>query len=169
VNQLSESDSGAITEQLGRTPRSVNSIAYRCPCGQPAVTETLPRLADGTPFPTTFYLTCPKASGAVGSLEATGLMKDMTKRLADDPELAQRYRQAHESYLEHRRELGEVAEIDGISAGGMPERVKCLHVHLAHSLAAGPGVNPFGDETRELVGEWWAGGSCVAQEEDTPS
>ncbi|MGH8876284.1 MAG: DUF501 domain-containing protein [Stackebrandtia sp.] len=164
MNQLSESDTDAIKAQLGRPPRAVKSIAFRCPCGNPAVTETLPRLEDGTPFPTTFYLTCPKASGAVGTLEASGLMKEMTQRLAADPELAQRYRSAHESYLAHRAELGEVPEIEGVSAGGMPERVKCLHVHLAHSLAAGRGVNPFGDEAREAIGEWWANGPCVETE-----
>lgn len=160
----SHRDRAAIAAQLGRPPRAINSIAYRCPCGNPAVTETLPRLEDGTPFPTTFYLTCPKASGAIGTLEASGLMKEMTARLAEDPELARRYREAHESYLEHRAKLGEVPEIEGVSAGGMPERVKCLHVHLAHALAAGPGVNPFGDEARELIGEWWAAGPCVDAE-----
>lgn len=164
---MSADDQRAITAQLGRPPRGVKSVAYRCPCGNPAVTETLPRLPDGTPFPTTFYLTCPKASGAIGTLEASGLMKEMTARLAADPELAKRYHRAHESYLEHRRSLGEVPEIEGVSAGGMPQRVKCLHVHLAHTLAAGPGVNPFGDEAREAIGDWWAGGACVAEEESS--
>lgn len=161
MSQLSDADRATITAQLGRPPRGVHSIAYRCPCGKPAVTETLPRLPDGTPFPTTFYLTCPKAAGAIGTLEASGLMREMTQRLADDPQLADRYRRAHESYLAHRAGLGEVPEIDGVSAGGMPDRVKCLHVHLAHSLAVGEGVNPFGDEAREAIGEWWSKGCCV--------
>jgi len=161
VTPLSDTDRDAITEQLGRPPRSVNAVAYRCPCGNPAVTETLPRLADGTPFPTTYYLTCPKASSAVGRLEGEGLMREMTQRLAEDPDLAKQYRAAHEAYLQRRAELGEVPEIEGVSAGGMPDRVKCLHVHLAHSLAAGEGVNPFGDETRDAIGSWWADGACV--------
>lgn len=165
MSEFTEDDRIDVTRQLGRPPRGVNSIAYRCPCGKPAVTETLPRLDDGTPFPTTYYLTCPKAAGAVGTLEAGGVMKEMTERLRTDPDLAKRYREAHESYLAHRATLGDVPEIDGVSAGGMPDRVKCLHVHLAHSLAAGPGVNPFGDETREAVGAWWAGGSCVPEDE----
>lgn len=164
MTSLSDSDRDAVTEQLGRPPRSVNAVAFRCPCGNPAVTETLPRLADGTPFPTTYYLTCPKASSAVGRLEGGGLMREMTERLATDPDLAERYRAAHEAYLRQRTKLGEVPEIDGVSAGGMPDRVKCLHVHLAHSLAAGEGVNPFGDETREAIGSWWADGPCVSPE-----
>lgn len=163
MSEFSQADAEAVTEQLGRPPRSVNSVAYRCPCGKPAVTETMPRLDDGTPFPTTYYLTCPKASGAVGTVEASGIMKDMTARLQDDADLAAQYRQAHDSYLAHRAQLAEVPEIAGVSAGGMPTRVKCLHVHLAHSLAEGPGINPFGDETREAIGEWWANGCCVSK------
>lgn len=167
MNGLNDSDRHAVTAQLGRPPRSVNAVAARCPCGRPAVTETLPRLEDGTPFPTLYYLTCPKACSAVGTLEASGLMKEMSARLADDPELADGYRAAHESYLKRRAELGDVPEIAGVSAGGMPDRIKCLHVHLAHSLAAGPGVNPVGDEVRQRLGEWWAAGPCVDAAEAT--
>ena len=157
----SEADLDAVHAQLGRTPRGVAAVAHRCPCGHPDVLETEPRLPDGTPFPTTFYATCPKLTGAISTLESTGLMKDMTDRLADDPELAERYAAAHEDYLARRSGLGEVPEIAGISAGGMPTRVKCLHVLVAHSLAVGPGVNPLGDEALALLDDWWAGGSCA--------
>ncbi len=155
-------DLATVAAQLGRAPRGTRAIAHRCPCGLPDVVETTPRLADGTPFPTLYYLTCPRAAGAVSTLESAGLMRDMNERLRTDPELAARYREAHERYLARRSTIGEVAEIAGVSAGGMPDRVKCLHVHLAQSLAEGPGGNPFGDETRELVGEWWAAGPCVS-------
>jgi len=161
MTEISDADRDAIKRQLGRPPRGVHAIAYRCPCGKPAVTETLPRLEDGTPFPTMYYLTCPKASGAIGTLEASGVMKEMTAELETDPDLAERYQAAHEAYLARRAELGDVPEIADVSAGGMPTRVKCLHVHLAHGLAAGPGVNPFGDRAREEIGEWWANGCCV--------
>ena len=158
---MSPRDRAAVTAQLGREPRGVHAVAHRCPCGNPDVVATLPRLPDGTPFPTTYYLTCPKAAAAIGTLEAEGVMKEMQARLAEDPELASAYRNAHEDYLRRRGELGDVPEIEGISAGGMPERVKCLHVHLGHSLAAGRGVNPFGDEARDMIGEWWRTGACV--------
>jgi len=158
-------DLRAVAAQLGRVPRAMRAIAHRCPCGLPAVVETSPRLADGTPFPTLYYLTCPRASSAVGRLEAAGLMREMADRLRLDPELAARYRAAHDAYLARRAELGDVPEIDGISAGGMPTRVKCLHALLAHSLAAGPGVNPLGDEARAAIGEWWVAGPCVSVED----
>jgi hypothetical protein len=158
-------DLAAVEVQLGRRPRGVVSVAHRCPCGAPDVVETLPRLDDGTPFPTTFYLTCPRLTGAISTLESSGLMAQMTQRLADDPDLAARYRSAHEDYLRRRAALGEVPEIRGVSAGGMPTRVKCLHVLVGHSLAAGPGVNPLGDEALEALGDWWRSGSCVAQGE----
>jgi hypothetical protein len=154
-------DLAVVATQLGRVPRGTRAVAYRCPCGLPAVVETTPRLADGSPFPTLFYLTCPRAVAACGKLESSGLMREMTARLAADPGLAADYRAAHRDYLSRREAIMVVPEIAGVSAGGMPGRVKCLHALLAHALAAGPGVNPFGDETRDLVGRWWDGGRCV--------
>lgn len=154
-----DADVEAFKQQLGRPPRGLRAIAHRCPCGQPDVVETAPRLPDGTPFPTTYYLTCPRAASAIGTLEANGVMKEMTERLQSDPELAAAYRAAHEDYIA-RRDAIEVLE--GFpSAGGMPDRVKCLHVLVGHSLAAGPGVNPLGDEAIEMLPEWWRKGPCV--------
>jgi hypothetical protein len=159
-------DLAAVEAQLGRAPRGTRAVAHRCPCGLPDVVETSPRLPDGTPFPTTYYLTCPRAASAIGTLESSGMMREMSERLQTDPELAERYRAAHEEYLARRAKLGEVPEIAGISAGGMPDRVKCLHVLVGHSLAAGPGVNPLGDEALAALPEWWAAGPCVACGDD---
>ena len=117
---------------------------------------TAPRLPDGTPFPTTYYLTCPRATAGCSTLESQGVMAEMTDRLAEDPELAAAYTAAHEAYLADRAALGDVPEIAGISAGGMPTRVKCLHVLVGHALAAGRGVNPLGDEAVDALGEFWA-------------
>ena len=161
LGSLGEADRAVVAKQLGRPARAMRAVAHRCPCGLPDVVETSPRLPDGTPFPTLYYLTCPRASAAVGTLEASGLMREMTERLWTDEALAAAYRQAHESYLARRAQLGQVAEIDGVSAGGMPTRVKCLHALAAHSLAAGPGVNPLGDEALAMLGPWWTSGPCV--------
>ena len=158
---LSEHDVRAVQEQLGRPPRDAVGVGHRCPCGNPDVVATAPRLSDGTPFPTFLYLTCPRAASEIGTLEAGGLMREMTERLADDAALARRYREAHDAYLAARAAHGAVPEIDGVSAGGMPDRVKCLHVLVAHSLAAGEGVNPLGDETLTMLPPWWAKGPCV--------
>lgn len=160
---MSANDTAAIERQLGRVPRGTVEVAARCACGCPTVVRTLPRLPDGTPFPTSFYATCPRLTGAISTLESQGVMKEMTDRLAEDEELAASYRRAHEDYLARRAELGEVPEIDGISAGGMPTRVKCLHVLVAHSLSVGPGINPLGDEAIALLGDdWWKNGCCGA-------
>ena len=97
----------------------------------------------------------------IGTLEASGLMLEMTQRLADDEELAAAYLRAHHAYLAARAEIGEVPEIAGVSAGGMPDRVKCLHVLAGQSLAQGRGVNPLGDEVVDELGEWWESGPCV--------
>lgn len=162
MNALDEADLAAVAAQLGRAPRGARAVAYRCPCGLPAVVRTMPRLPGGTPFPTLFYLTCTRLVAACSRLESAGLMRSMQDRLATDPALAERYRAAHRDYLARREALARVPEIEGVSAGGMPTRVKCLHVHCGHSLAAGRGVNPFGDEVLDIVGPWWTDGPCVS-------
>lgn len=163
--QPTERDIYEIEAQLGRRPRDLHAIAHRCPCGAPDVVETPPRLGDGTPFPTYYYATCPKLTAAISTLEGSGMMAEMSERLRSDPTLAGQYRAAHDDYLATRDAcaslLGlDVPEIDGISAGGMPDRVKCLHSLIAHSLGAGVGVNPLGDEALAALPPWWENGRC---------
>jgi hypothetical protein len=145
-------DTAVIAVQLGRPPRGVLAVAHRCPCGLPDVAETAPRLPDGGPFPTLYYLTCPRANAAVSKLEAD----DALRRL---------YELAHRDYLARREAVARAAGVAPLppgtpSAGGMPERVKCLHALVAHELAVG-GVNPFGREALDAVGQWWLPGPCV--------
>jgi hypothetical protein len=149
---------------LGREPRGVVAVAARCVCGNPIVVTTNPRLDDGTPFPTLYYLTHPGAVAAVSRIEATGAMREMASRLEADADLAAAYRAAHVAYLDARRAIGDVSEIDGVSAGGMPDRVKCLHVLVAHALVAGPGVNPFGDEVLSMIAGEWRSDRCTCAE-----
>lgn len=162
----SQQDLDTISRQLNRPARDVVEVGARCVCGNPLVATTAPRLSNGIPFPTTFYLTHPVLTAAVSRLEASGTMAEMTARLGQDEDLAARYRAAHEAYLSERARVGRVAgtdgvpEITGVSAGGMPERVKCLHVLVGHSLAAGPGVNPLGDEALELISPEWTAETC---------
>jgi hypothetical protein len=139
-----EADIAAVSRQLGRPARNVIGIAARCVCGNPTVVATKPRLDDGTPFPTLYYLSHPAATAAISTLEATQVMNELSELLADD-DIAAQYRAAHEAYLANRESIAHVDEIDGISAGGMPTRVKCLHALAGHALSAGPGVNPIGD------------------------
>ena len=157
-------DLDAVARQLGREPRGVHAVAHRCSCGDPDVVATEPRLPDGTPFPTFYYLTCPRAAGLIGTLEASRTMAEMQDRLAADPDLAAAYSAAHEAYLADRAAVGVVDEISGISAGGMPTRVKCLHALVGHALAAGTGVNPFGDEALAMLPDWGAVGPCTREE-----
>ena len=165
---ITDDEREVVERQLGRPPRAVVGVAHRCPCGQPDVVETAPRLEDGTPFPTLYYLTCPRAASAIGTLESSGLMREMTERLGSDPALAAAYDAAHRRYLAARKAIAEVPEIEKVSAGGMPERVKCLHVLAGQALAMGRGVNPLGDEVLDTLGEWWAPGPCVTPAETAP-
>jgi uncharacterized protein len=158
-------DAAVVAAQLGRPPRGRFGVAHRCRCGLPDVVRTAPRLPDGTPFPTLYYLTCPRASAAAGRLEAGGTMAAMTERLAVDGRLRQAYLAAHTDYLARRDAAARTCGVEPLapgtqSAGGMPERVKCLHALIAHELAV-PGVNPFGGEAAEAAGPWWSAGPCV--------
>ncbi|MEY4396889.1 MAG: hypothetical protein RLZZ40_645 [Actinomycetota bacterium] len=149
LTPATERDLDIMELQLGRPMRDVVGIAARCVCGAPTVVSTKPRLTDGTPFPTFYYLTHPAATAAISTLEANGFMAVEQAKLAEDDELRAKYESAHRAYIADRDAYGEVPEIDGISAGGMPNRVKCLHALAGHSLAAGPGVNPIGDAALE--------------------
>ncbi|MFP5289799.1 MAG: DUF501 domain-containing protein [Actinomycetes bacterium] len=155
----SERDVRIVSAQLGRPARDVIGIPARCVCGAPTVVATAPRLENGTPFPTLYYLTHPAATASASRLEASGVMAEYQAGLADDPELAAAYAHAHETYLADRATFGDVDEIAGISAGGMPTRVKCLHALIGHSLSVGPGINPIGD--RALAECDWSPEVCA--------
>ena len=161
LTNVTEQDIESVSNQLGRPARDIVAIAARCICGNPVVVQTKPRLQDVTPFPTVYYLTLPAATSAVSTLEASGLMLELQNRLAQEPNLADAYAIAHESYLADRKLLAEVEEIEGISAGGMPLRIKCLHSLVAHSLAKGPGLNPIGDLALEACS--WSPNRCVCE------
>ncbi|MCW2507369.1 MAG: uncharacterized protein JWP68_517 [Modestobacter sp.] len=164
---VTAAERAVIARQLGRPPRALVGVAHRCPCGQPDVVETSPRLEDGTPFPTLYYLTCPRATAAASRLESAGRMRVWQEELATDPELAAGYRAAHESYLATRD--GRDVLPTRATAGGMPDRVKCLHALAGHALAAGPGVNPIGDRAVAEMGEWWAAGPCAQPSPQDPA
>jgi hypothetical protein len=162
---ITHADEAAVAAQLGRAPRGTRGVAHRCPCGLPDVVETAPRLPDGTPFPTLYYLTCPRAAAAISGLEAAGLMREMTARLAADDELLAAYQRAHRDYLARRDAAARAEGLEPLpsgtqSAGGMPDRVKCLHALVAHELAV-PGANPLGREALDAAGPWWSLGSCL--------
>lgn len=161
MTPASERDLEIMSAQLGRPVRDVVGVAARCVCGAPTVVSTRPRLADGTPFPTFYYLTHPAATAAASRLEAGGRMPVYAAELSGAA--AEAYRAAHLAYLADRAEYGEVPEIANISAGGMPERVKCLHALIGHSLAAGLGVNPIGD--RALADCGWSPEVCACDPE----
>ena len=159
----SDRDIQVVSAQLGRPARDVVGIAARCVCGNPTVVSTKPRLESGTPFPTFYYLCHPAATAAVSTLEANHVMPELAALLEDETVAAQ-YRAAHESYLADRESIEHVDEIDGISAGGMPTRVKCLHALVGHALAAGPGVNPIGDLALERAS--WSPSRCTCRAYD---
>lgn len=156
-------DAELAARMIGRPLRGRSAAAVRCAWGLPAVLRVAPRLDDGTPFPTTFWLSCPLASRAVGRLEASGVMRELTARLADDQALADAYADAHERYVATRDALGPPVPGDP-SAGGMPGRVKCLHALYGHHLATGD--NPVGAWVAERVEPLACPAPCVDAGDD---
>jgi len=144
----SAGDRAVVETQLGRPLRGIWRVARRCHLGVPMVVETYPRLEDGSPFPTLFWLTCPLLVKRASHLEAEGFMNALTGRLANDEELAGRVESAIGRYIRRRDRL---EAIEGPQPGGGADRIKCLHAHLAHELADGP--NPVGAAT--LVNTGW--------------
>lgn len=106
---------------------------------------TAPRLEDGTPFPTLWWLTCRALVAAVSRLESEGKMEEINRRLASDERSREALEEATQRYVEARDRL-EPLNFPGHPGGG-PERVKCLHAHTAHQLVAGD--NPVGAEVLE--------------------
>lgn len=152
----SDAERTIVEKQLGRFPRGMVAVGARCVCGRSLAVITRPCLEDGTPFPTTCYLTSPEAVKAVSRVEADGIMREYNELLQSDEDLKKQYERAHKYYLEFRHELavslGDSEEhISQMSAGGMPVRVKCLHALLAQTLVMGKGVNPIGDMVLERI------------------
>jgi len=150
---VSAGDIAEVSRQLGRPARDILEIAARCVCGKPLVVKTKPRLGNGTPFPTLYYLTQSAATAAVSTLEASGYMVELQHMLTADPSVQAAYQKAHNDYLAEREAIEFVEELKDFSAGGMPVRVKCLHALVGHALAKGPGVNPIGDLALEAL-DW---------------
>lgn len=160
---MAPDEADLAARMIGRPLRGRSAAAVRCAWGLPAVLRVEPRLDDGTPFPTVFWLSCPLASRAVGRLEASGVMRELTARVADDDALAGPYLEAHGRYVAMRDQLGPQVPGDP-SAGGMPGRVKCLHALYAHHLATDD--NPVGAWVAGKVEPLACPGPCVGADDD---
>jgi hypothetical protein len=150
-----DADRDVVARQIGRRPRAFRRVAVRCPFGKPAVTEQAPYADDGTPFPTTFWLTCPQLVAAVSRLEAAGGVGRWTDAAAQDPELAESLRAAHEEQRALRPELDGGIGGAADDAGGL----KCLHAHVAFALAR-PGYT-LGDRILAELGPLWPDLCCT--------
>jgi hypothetical protein len=160
-------DRTLVERQLGRPPRAFRRVVVRCPHGAPAVTEQDPYDADGEPFPTTFYLTCPRLVAAIARLEAAGGVERWSRAAAEDERLAASLAKATEEQRAIRRErsAGRIGRDGGASLelgiGGSrtPGHLKCLHAHAAFALAR-PGYELGERILAELAPLWPQEGCC---------
>lgn len=145
---------------IGRKVRGDDTaVAVRCAWGLPAVQRVGPQLPGGTPFPTTFWLACPMANAAIGTLEASGIMAELTEQVQTDPAVRDAYAQADRRFVAFRNQLGPEVP-SGMSCGGMPDRVKCLHALYGHYLATGD--NPIGAWVAEQLEPMTCPAPCVS-------
>ena len=166
---MGEDDRAVVERQIGRPPRAFRRVAVRCPFGLPAVTEQSPYDSAGEPFPTTYYLTCRHLVAAVARLEAGGGVDRWTEAVRVDPDLQASLEQATARQRELRRGLARDADGKdkgaslelGIGGAARPERLKCLHAHVAFALAQ-PGY-VLGDRILGELDPLWPERCCSAR------
>jgi hypothetical protein len=146
-------DLAIVEHQLGRPPRAFRRVAARCPFGRPAVTEQAPFAADGSPFPTQFWLTCPQLVAQIARLEAAGGVERWSRAAAEDRTLARSLEQAHAEQRRLRPELPV-----GIGGASRTGSLKCLHAHAAFALAR-PGYE-LGDRILADAAPLWPQDRC---------
>jgi hypothetical protein len=160
-------DRAVVERQLGRTPRAFRRVVRRCPFGAPVVTEQSPYDSAGEPFPTTYYLTCRHLVAAVSRVEAAGGIERWSDAIEADAELAASLAAATEEQRAVRRELAEGrvgreggASLElGIGGSARPEKLKCLHAHVAFALAR-PGYE-LGERMFAEVEPLWPDKCCA--------
>jgi uncharacterized protein len=139
--ELRAADLVAVREQLGREPTTPFVVVCRCTGGHPLVIRNAPLDANGDPFPTTFWLTCPIAVKAVARLESEGWIARLNERAGDDAAFGAALEAAHDAYaVERARDLSAAREWGGVA--GTRTGVKCLHAHYAWYLV--DGTDPVG-------------------------
>jgi len=154
-------DRAVVERQLGRSPRAFRRVVARCPFGLPAITEQAPYDANGRPFPTTYYVTCPHLVSAIARLEAAGGVERWSREASEYAGLSESLARATEEQRRIRRELaasgqgsddGDSLDL-GIGGSGSPAHLKCLHAHVAFALAR-PGYALGERILAEVEGPW---------------
>lgn len=145
-----------IEKQLKRKPLGVRRVVLRCEHNFPVVIQNSCEI-DGKPFPTLFWLVCPKLCKEISRLEAQGWIDRFERMINEDQEFAKAYVEAHMRVKKLRDELltnENLREIlSHVGSGGIQDlkTVKCLHLHVADYLA---GIdNPVGSKVFEMIDE----------------
>ena len=165
-------DREIVERQIGRRPRAFRRVASRCPFGLPAVTEQDPYDEKGSPFPTTYYLTCHHMIAAVSRIEAAGGVERWSAAVAASTALTVDLDAATISQRHIRRALASGREgadrgasLDsGIGGSRNPGQLKCLHAHVAFALAH-PGYR-IGELILDELPERWPSDHCCSALDD---
>jgi uncharacterized protein len=157
-------DGEVVAAQIERPPRSRVEVLRRCHLGLPVVIAVPPILDDGTPFPTSYWLTCPLAVRRIGRVEAEGGVRAAAAMIGADSQFAAAHDRAMNRYRSERDaliEAGRVGPRPSGGVGGSGRGVKCLHAHYADHAAGNS--NPVGAWTAPQVEPLDCSIPCVAE------
>ena len=156
-----------LISRKGRLLRGVLGIAARCPAGHAAVITCSPLQRQRgrlVPFPTLYWLVCPRLCRTLANLERSGVIKQLEAEIAGDATFFAAISKDHDDYIARRwaalsREERDLVERESLmekmrsrGIGGIMNHatVKCLHTHFAHHLACGSTIGRW-IATRHLV------------------
>jgi hypothetical protein len=160
-------DRSVVEIQIGRPPRSRVVVSARCHLGLPVVIDVPPILDDGTPFPTTHWLTCPLAVLRISRIESGGGVREADHVVASDPDVALAFDGAMKRYEASRHALipeGWSGPTPSGGVAGSKGGVKCLHAQYADTAAGNE--NPIGDDIASRIEPLGCTMPCVV--EDSP-
>ncbi|TGD74694.1 DUF501 domain-containing protein [Mangrovimicrobium sediminis] len=159
---VSPQQQARVAELLGREPRGLAAIAVAGSGGEPVVIRVA-ALVDDKPFPTLFWLVCPRLNYRIDVVEAGGLIARLQARIDADPALREAMVEDHRRHIALRdsyidaaqrqrlQQLGFAAVFECKGIGGIADfgRIRCLHTWYAAHL-----VEP--NTVGRLLDEYWA-------------
>ncbi|MCK0767142.1 DUF501 domain-containing protein [Chromohalobacter canadensis] len=153
-----------ITQQLGRAPRGIQTVAAATQDGTPLVLR-MHAIVDDKPFPTHFWLCSDHLKVAISRIEAQGVIKALESRLQEEADFMAAYRHSHEDYVAQRWQTMSDAERDivdrqgyrdlftrrGIGGIANWDQVRCLHMQYAHHLCGDNAIGRWMDAEYDVL------------------
>ncbi len=146
-NKPEEKDTAFIREFFGRERYTPLAIVDRCPSGHPRVVLSFRGKSISM---TSLWLCCPEVHRRVSRLESSGGVDRIERALGESEERLRDFQRSQGEYgelldalferflpqAELKRHSGKIGGVAGVADARF---VKCLHAHVAFTLATGEG------------------------------